>query len=94
MSSSRYVSEKVYVAVGCLCEGDASFTERLESATISALLRLNRDDAVPEIADDLDFVLQLSRDNMRDGHLVRELDSGERRQFVEALLRILVATDE
>jgi hypothetical protein len=88
------VSEKVYVAVESLCEGDRSFTERLESATVSALLRLNRDDAAPEIADDLDFVLKLSSDNMHDGRLVRELDSGERRQFVEALLRILVATEE
>jgi len=94
MSSRRYVSEKIYAAVLCLCEGDGSFTQRAESATTSSLIRLNREDFDAAFAGDLEFVLGLTSENMEDGHLIRELDYGERRRLVEAMLRILVETNE
>lgn len=90
MKSPGYVWEKMFVAVGCLC-GEGSFTKRLEGATISALIRLNADDvdAEDELAEDFQYILHWTNDNIADGKLVREPDERERSQLVDKMLHVM-----
>lgn len=88
VKNKSYVQEKVYVALLSLAEGDSDFLSRLESATVSSLMRLDHGDLDHELDEQLSFILSLTKDNLQDGHLVRLLDDGERRRLVEALLSL------
>lgn len=89
MKNRRYVQEKLSVALLTLAEGDGTFRERLEGATVSALIRLNRGDLDSELDEQLDFILSLSAENIENGRLVRDPDPGERRRLVEAMMSLL-----
>jgi hypothetical protein len=91
MSSPGYVWEKMYVAVDCLCR-EGSLKERLENATISALLRLNDDDLTGEPANDLKYVLDWTKRNIVNGELQRQPDEIETKRLVEKMLSILLDT--
>ena len=90
MRSPSYVWEKMYAAVHCLC-GEGSFTERLEGATTSALVRLTEDDVEPtdELAEDFRYILHWTKDNMTAGKLDREPDVTVRSQLVDKMLHVM-----
>jgi len=89
MQNKSYVQEKIFVALLGLVEGDGDFTTRLEGATISGLVSLNRGDlANAELDEQLALILALTSENIEGGHLIRSLDYGERRRLVEAMLSL------
>ena len=79
------------VAVSCLC-GEGSFRERLEGATVSALIRLEEDDADGELGEKLRYILDWTTNNMTDGKLVREPDELERGKLIEKMLHVMQET--
>lgn len=89
MSSVGYVNEKLTAAVSILCGNDGSFTERLEDATLSALIRLNDEDLDGPLRSELAFILQLSKFNMRGGKLLRSLSQEERNELIHKMVGIL-----
>ncbi len=89
--SKDYVWEKMFVAVDSLC-GEGSFKSRLENATVSALMRLEDNDLAGELADDLKYVLDWSKRNMKGGLLQKEPNELERSRLIEKMLHILVET--
>jgi len=88
LKNKSYVQEKVYVALSSLAEGDGDFTSRLESATVSSLMRLDHGDLDDELDEQLSFILSLTKDNLEGGHLIRALDDGERRRLVDTLISL------
>ena len=83
------------MAVNCMCR-NGSFEERLESAYNSALQGLVPADAPPELASDLEWILQLCEKNhagwaQRKSAPVKEADQAKLR---ERLLRIFVKTTQ
>lgn len=91
MGSPKYVWEKMYVAIGCLC-GDGSFVTRLENATISALIRLEEDDLSEELGEDLRYVLGWTKNNIADGKIRKEPDELERSELIEKMLHVMLET--
>ena len=91
MSSTDYVAEKLGIAVGCLCS-KGSFKERLEMATIPALVVLEEDDLTGELAEDLKYVLGWTKNNIRNGEIIREPDELERGTLIEKMLHLLLET--
>ncbi len=80
------------VAVRCLC-GDGSFKARLENATVSALIHLN-DDLSGELAEDLKYILNWTKENMEDGIIQQEPDEHERKTLIDKMLHVLHETTE
>lgn len=93
MSSPDYVWEKMYVATDCLC-GDGPFISRLENATISALIRLEDNDLTGELAEDLKFILEWTKNNIVDGKIQREPDELERKKLIEKMLHVMLETHQ
>lgn len=91
VDESDYVSEKMSVAIGCLC-GEGSFKQRLENATISALGVLKNSDLTGELAGDLKYILDWTNRNMDNGVIQREPGEFERRKIVEKMLHVLTET--
>ncbi len=91
MSSPGYIWEKMCVAIDCLC-GAGSFRDRLENATISALIRLDESDLAGELAEDLAFILSWTKSNIADGKLQKEPDELERKKLIEKMLHIMLET--
>jgi len=92
MSSPNYIWEKMYVAIDCLC-GDGPFKERLESATVSSLIRLNDDDLNGELHDDLKYILDWTKRNISDGNIQKEPNEPERKKLIEKILHVLLETN-
>ena len=90
VKSPSYVWEKMYAAVHCLC-GEGSFTQRLEGATISSLVRLSEDDvdAEDELAEDFRYILHWTKGNMTAGKLDKEPNPTVRRQLVDKVLHVM-----
>ena len=80
----------MYAAVHCLC-GEGPFTERLEGATTSALVRLSEDDvdAEDELAEDFRYILRWTKGNMTAGKLDKEPDATGRSQLVDKVLHVM-----
>lgn len=91
MSSMGYVREKMYVAIDCLC-GEGSFVERLENATISALMRLENADLLGDLGEDLKYILGWTRDNITDGKLRETPSEHQRKELVERMLHVMLET--
>ncbi len=91
MSSPGYVWEKLYLAIDCLC-GKGAFVERLENATVSALIRLEDPDLTGDLGDDFKFIMRWTRDNIVGGKLQKEPDELERKKLVEKMLRVMLET--
>ena len=91
MSSPEYVWEKIHVAIECLC-GEGPFSERLETATISALIRLEEQDLKGELGEDLRFVLQWTKKNMIDGRIQTHPDEITRSKLVKKMLHLMIET--
>lgn len=95
MAAKEYIWEKVTVAVICLCAEFGSFEERLHNAYDSALALagLEPKDTPQELAEDLNWVLELCR-----GHEVpeegrmRTILETDRRKLVEKLVHLLIQT--
>ncbi len=62
MSSVHHLWERTLIAVNCMCR-NGPFEERLENAYTSGLFGLVSADAPPELASDLEWVLQLCQKN-------------------------------
>lgn len=91
MSSVHHLWERTLIAVSCMCR-NGPFEEWLESAYTSGLLGLVPGDAPPELASDLERVLQLCEKNHTvslQGKTapVKEADQAKLR---EKILRLLV----
>jgi hypothetical protein len=84
------VSEKMFIAVSCLCN-EGSFKERLKNAT-TALLELNNLEPAGELAADFKFIRKWTTQNMVNGVIQREPDEFERRKIVEKMLHVLTET--
>jgi hypothetical protein len=91
MSSPRYVWEKMYVAIDCLCK-EGSFNTRLYNATVSALMRLEDNDLTGDLAEDLKHILDWTKRNITEGSLQREPDELERNELIEKMLHVLLET--
>lgn len=93
MTSRSYVWQKMYVAVSCLCK-EGSFKERLENATLSALIRLEEEDLDEDLSEDLKFILNWTKNNMVDGKIQKEPDEIERNVLIEKILHVMLRTHE
>jgi len=91
--STNYIWEKMYVAVNCLC-GEGSFKERLENATISALIRLHDEDLTGELKEDLEYIFNWTNRNIENGKILREPGELERKKLIEEMLHVLTETTE
>jgi hypothetical protein len=91
MNSNDYIWEKMLVAIECLC-GEGSFKSRLENATNSALIRLRDDDAKGKMKEDLEYIFELTRRNIKAGKILKEPDELERKKLIEKMLHILLET--
>jgi len=91
MSKRDYVNEKMAVAVSCLC-GYSTFKRRLEDATISALIQLEDDYLTGELAEDLKYILDLTKRSLFDGKIQVEPNELERRELVDKMLHVLLET--
>lgn len=92
MNSPNYVWEKMYVAINCLCDGDDPFISRLENATISALSKLEDNDLEGELAEDLRFIFEWTKNNMINGKIQKEPDELKRKELIEKMLHITMVT--
>jgi hypothetical protein len=88
-----YIHEKVWVAIGCLCEGSQPFEARMFGAYVSALGRLGSSDPTAEIAEDLNSALLMCLDHIpEDGGRMIPWSEMDQSRVCEKLLRVLVAT--
>jgi len=83
------------MAVSCLCR-NGSFEERLDSAYTSALIGLGPADAPPELASDLEWVLQLCEKNhaLHGQTKTVRVSEADQLKLREKLLRLLVKTTQ
>jgi hypothetical protein len=94
MSREFYIWQKMHIAISTLCESDRSFKERLEDATISALIQLNDNEPInSQLAEDLNYVLSKTKHNMKGGKLLSIGDEIENSQLVNKMLHILLETN-
>lgn len=95
MKSRGYISEKMNVAISCMC-GDGTFKQRLENATMSALILLEDDDlfgdSIEHLSGDLTFILNWTKRNMVNGIIQQEPDKLQRKQLIEKMIRVLNAS--
>jgi hypothetical protein len=93
MKKYHYVWEKMFVAIECLCY-EGPFKERLQNATISALIQLRDEDldSVGELKPDLKFILDWTKGNIENGQIQRLPDEIQRRQLVDKMVHVLVET--
>jgi len=91
MSSPGYVWEKMFVAVHCLC-GEGTFKKRIADATTAALIRLNDEDLDGDLAQDLKFILDRTKRNMKAGIIQRDFDELERDELIKRMLHVLAET--
>jgi hypothetical protein len=87
--SVGYLWEKTMVAVDCLC-GNSSFESRVVDAYISALGRLQLEDAPPELSEDLRWVLDFCHAQINNGQITRPISESDRRKLTEKLIHILI----
>ena len=94
MSSPGYVWEKMYVAIDCMC-GRGSLAERIENAATAALIRLNETDLEGgDLREDLEYVLNWTKHNVRGGKVIKLPDDVEHEQLIKKMLHILLETHE
>jgi hypothetical protein len=91
MSSPDYVWEKLLVAIDCMC-GDGDFIQRMKSATISALMRLEESDLDGALGDDLAYILEWTKHNLRDGMIQKLPDELERKKLIEKMMHVMLET--
>lgn len=84
-----YVHEKLTAAVRILAKGAGVFEDRLRDATISQLIRLQRDDLSGDLGDDLNFILDLTVNNMQDGVFLMPISDGERQVIVDKMFHLI-----
>ncbi len=90
MANIGYVFEKLRIAVEALASGEGSFEQRLWIAWISALMRLNSNDADAEIAEDLNSLLLLCRRHVSEGKIT-PVEEADRDRIVGKLTALLAA---
>jgi hypothetical protein len=90
--SHDYIYKKVFDAVTCLC-GSAPDKQRLEDATIGALIRLHDEDLEGEFKEDLEYIFRWTKWNIK-GQIQREPDAKEWNQLVQKMLSVMKTTTE
>jgi len=90
--SPRYVWQKLYEAIDCMC-GDGEFSTRLKTAT-AALEQLNDDDMNGELGSDLAYILGWTKHNIVDGTLKKLPNDAERSELIEKMLHVMLRTYE
>jgi hypothetical protein len=81
----------MYATIDCLCD-DGPFMKRLESATTGALVHLNDDDLVGELAEDLRFILRWTKLNVVGGRIQKQPNELERKTPIEKMLHVMLET--
>jgi hypothetical protein len=90
--SIDYLSEKIAVAVDCLCGGDGRFEERLWDAHVSSLHGLDQHPLPPDVAEDLGFVLRVCNEHAQlEEKAMSPVGESDRLEVAKRLVRLLVA---
>lgn len=93
MAKVDYIFEKVSVALQTLCEGTGSFEKRLHDADLSALMRLGSNDAPAELAEELNWVLNLCVRHFVAGEdTMSPVPEEDRIKVAEKLVNLLIET--
>jgi hypothetical protein len=89
MEPTRYVWEKVMLAVTALCGGARCFEDRLADAYLSQLIRLGPGDAPADLELDLEWIREFCQRHVEQKQPIDDLD---RSAVTEKLVSLLIET--